>query len=435
MVEAPYEERRLPLDLQRAIPIAVPHRVVYGCYPDAGRVKLILNIEALTVHFEKASVREVVDTISQEMIRAPAKILYEDLVAEASVKEREAHARASTAPPVIAVVPEKLRKVTEPAAQIDAEDRAKAEEEARLRKEAEARQRAEEERRQKAEKETQERLEEEAIIRRAEEERAKAEEEARLRKEAEARQRAEEERRQKAEKEVQEREREEGRRRAAIVEAEEARKRAEEPIAELDEEGRRRAEAERAKAGIEERKDRKTTDAVQIAEEVDRIAWTIGAAPEKRAAGEEAFGRTVPSYTAPEMRGSGQEGLSKQKRRFIYAGIIIVVIGVLYVSTVLIKPRKEIRPFQVQEEKTAVTKTPVPEAELIIPKIPKTEKDTEAMIHIVKKGDTLWAISKHYTGNPFNYPRVAKHNRIPNPDLIFPEQKISLEQEEYTTKP
>jgi nucleoid-associated protein YgaU len=50
----------------------------------------------------------------------------------------------------------------------------------------------------------------------------------------------------------------------------------------------------------------------------------------------------------------------------------------------------------------------------------------EADLYIVKKGDTLWAISKRFTGNPFNYPRVARDNKIANPDLIFPDQKIHL---------
>jgi nucleoid-associated protein YgaU len=45
---------------------------------------------------------------------------------------------------------------------------------------------------------------------------------------------------------------------------------------------------------------------------------------------------------------------------------------------------------------------------------------------VVKKGDTLWAISKRFTGNPFNYPQVAKENNIKNPDLIFPGQEIRL---------
>jgi nucleoid-associated protein YgaU len=45
---------------------------------------------------------------------------------------------------------------------------------------------------------------------------------------------------------------------------------------------------------------------------------------------------------------------------------------------------------------------------------------------VVKKDDTLWNISERFTGNPFNYPRIAGENRIADPDLIFPGQRIRL---------
>ncbi|MCI5142630.1 MAG: LysM peptidoglycan-binding domain-containing protein, partial [Candidatus Electrothrix sp. ATG1] len=46
--------------------------------------------------------------------------------------------------------------------------------------------------------------------------------------------------------------------------------------------------------------------------------------------------------------------------------------------------------------------------------------------HTVSKGDTLWKISEQYTGSGFNYPDVAKKNKIPNPDLIYPKQQVTL---------
>ncbi len=46
--------------------------------------------------------------------------------------------------------------------------------------------------------------------------------------------------------------------------------------------------------------------------------------------------------------------------------------------------------------------------------------------YIVKEGDTLWSISERFTGNPFNYPRIAGENRIANQQLIFPGQRIRL---------
>ncbi len=50
-------------------------------------------------------------------------------------------------------------------------------------------------------------------------------------------------------------------------------------------------------------------------------------------------------------------------------------------------------------------------------------------VYTVKEGDTLWAISKRFTGTPYNYPAVANENDIANPDLIYPEQAILLKRE------
>ena len=47
-------------------------------------------------------------------------------------------------------------------------------------------------------------------------------------------------------------------------------------------------------------------------------------------------------------------------------------------------------------------------------------------VYTVVKGDNLWNIAKRFTGNPFNYPRVARDNSLATPDLIFPGQTIRL---------
>ena len=44
----------------------------------------------------------------------------------------------------------------------------------------------------------------------------------------------------------------------------------------------------------------------------------------------------------------------------------------------------------------------------------------------IKKGDTLWDISATYYRNPWLYPRLAKANSIPNPDLIFAGTRIVI---------
>ena len=78
------------------------------------------------------------------------------------------------------------------------------------------------------------------------------------------------------------------------------------------------------------------------------------------------------------------------------------------------------------EPKAEVKKEP--EAPLYL-KVPAAMPKPETVIYVVVKGDTLWGIAKRFTGNPFNYPRVARDNSIATPDLIFPGQKIRLIQE------
>lgn len=40
--------------------------------------------------------------------------------------------------------------------------------------------------------------------------------------------------------------------------------------------------------------------------------------------------------------------------------------------------------------------------------------------YVVRRGDTLWAISSRLLGDPFAYERLARDNDIPDPDLILP---------------
>ena len=48
------------------------------------------------------------------------------------------------------------------------------------------------------------------------------------------------------------------------------------------------------------------------------------------------------------------------------------------------------------------------------------------IVHIVVKGDTLWAIAKRYVNNPFRYPELARLSRIKNPDLIYPGNRVRI---------
>ena len=65
-----------------------------------------------------------------------------------------------------------------------------------------------------------------------------------------------------------------------------------------------------------------------------------------------------------------------------------------------------------------------PRKQLVPEKPPTISPDI--VVYTVKKGDTLFKITAKYTGNGFNYLKVAKRNKIKNPDLIFPGQKIQI---------
>lgn len=56
------------------------------------------------------------------------------------------------------------------------------------------------------------------------------------------------------------------------------------------------------------------------------------------------------------------------------------------------------------------------------------EQQENVEYYIIKKGDTLSKIAKHYYGNAMDYPRLFEANRevIEDPDLIYPGQKIRI---------
>ena len=115
ITETVFGERRLPIDIHRKVPIHLPHNLMYGCYPDENAVRIILNVEAISVHFEKSLIQKFMPALSQEMRMSPTGIVYtfpeEKSVPGESVGE-EPHPTATkatldTAPP--------FRAETEPA--------------------------------------------------------------------------------------------------------------------------------------------------------------------------------------------------------------------------------------------------------------------------------------------------------------------------------
>ncbi len=50
----------------------------------------------------------------------------------------------------------------------------------------------------------------------------------------------------------------------------------------------------------------------------------------------------------------------------------------------------------------------------------------DQVVHIVVRGDTLWHIARRYIHNPFRYPELARLNKIRNPDLIYPGDRVRI---------
>jgi nucleoid-associated protein YgaU len=67
-------------------------------------------------------------------------------------------------------------------------------------------------------------------------------------------------------------------------------------------------------------------------------------------------------------------------------------------------------------------------SEVKIDKLQAPPAQAKVEYYIIKKGDTLSAIAKHFYGKANDYPRIFEANRevIKDPDLIFPGQKIRI---------
>ncbi len=55
-----------------------------------------------------------------------------------------------------------------------------------------------------------------------------------------------------------------------------------------------------------------------------------------------------------------------------------------------------------------------------------TKKIIQEVVHVVVKGDTLWAIAKKYVNNPFLYPELARLSNIKNPHRIYPGNRVRI---------
>ena len=90
-------------------------------------------------------------------------------------------------------------------------------------------------------------------------------------------------------------------------------------------------------------------------------------------------------------------------------------------KTVLVKES------EIKNEEISANTIPVEKIKPIVAsKALPTKKQINEVIHIVVKGDTLWAISKKYVDNPFLYPELARLSNIKNPHRIYPGNRVRI---------
>ena len=71
-----------------------------------------------------------------------------------------------------------------------------------------------------------------------------------------------------------------------------------------------------------------------------------------------------------------------------------------------------------------------PDHEEVLTKLPPGYSpvlEGNKVVHIVTPGNTLWFIAKRYVKNPYRYPELARLNKIQNPDLIYPGDKVIIQ--------
>lgn len=57
---------------------------------------------------------------------------------------------------------------------------------------------------------------------------------------------------------------------------------------------------------------------------------------------------------------------------------------------------------------------------------PSSSSSGKDKTYTIKRGDTLWAICRKFYGKPTYYPQLAKYNKIKNPNLIYPGNKLKI---------
>ncbi len=487
ITEAVFGERRLEKNTQRGVPMVLPHRVVYGCYPDAAVVRLVLNVEALAVHFDKALVKDLLRALSKEMEQAPSEIvsslLEPDVVGaqasrEASVFAQEIVTEESDAPYDAAVNDEEQReeeKETVIAAQEQIEEPVlsatvagaaseeivhapvRTAEVATTTEPASAPQPQPEPERVPVQTEPPaapiiDEIERSGAF--AGKESVREEQSGGFVPQDEQATHSPEEDRANAENPeplVEEETGRENRSDDSVSEkvSEEAFSLTADTIADAD-------HGETVPSPLQEETSVPVSYELPIEEHIpEQVVSPVRSETEeigevKTAGAQETFAIPEQPMVQRDYKRDGRiverpvagyppaSSLGRGKGKFVFACIAALLLAALFLSGVFNKAvivRKEQEPrtgkVAVEKQKTAA-RPPIRKPAPVEPPKPVVAAEGPTLIpkgskvYVVKEGDTLWAISQRFTGNPFNFPQVAKNNNIKNPDLIFPGQEIRL---------
>ncbi len=334
LAEAVMGERLLPVNIQQGLPFEEPHQMVYGCYPDEAAVRLVLNVEAMTVHFDEVRFKEIISMFAEEVEPVPEEIgpaILELEVAAEVVKDE---------------IIEKETKISEEpvrsAAPVDAEEIEEEEEEIQV----------------------EQKTEEIEVIEQVEE--------------------------------IIEPELEE------FVELVESLIKEEtEEVKEIQEQG----EISITDLSLTEHmRDHFKTEPF---EKTTRWPFLIMLA---------AFSFLLLLMPALYFFGVLDNWIGKKDKGKIETSVLL---------RMPVPVQVEIPKLSTPKKSPSTLPIPTKPRKQLVPEKPPTISP-DIVVYTVKKGDTLFKITAKYTGNGFNYPKVAKRNKIKNPDLIFPEQKIKI---------
>jgi len=109
--------------------------------------------------------------------------------------------------------------------------------------------------------------------------------------------------------------------------------------------------------------------------------------------------------------------LSESTISMILGALVVIVVGVLVFNYF---SKKEQQPTTVSEEEQ--------------PSITEVKKEELTAVHEVKTGESLWQIAIEYYHDGYQWPQIAKINKLSNPNLISPGQKLVIPKLEVSQK-